>query len=67
MAGKGSKQRALGVPKTTFDENWDLIFGKKNSKVPAGPLHRVDLDATSALHAENYIKTAVHKYNQQSS
>lgn len=32
MAGKGSKQRPLSVPKDTFDENWDRIFGKKTDK-----------------------------------
>lgn len=32
MAGKGSKQRPLGVPKKQFDENWDKIFKRKNEK-----------------------------------
>lgn len=27
--GKGSKPRPFGVDKSTFDNNWDAIFGKK--------------------------------------
>jgi hypothetical protein len=29
MAGKGSRQRPLTVPRKKFEENWDRIFGKK--------------------------------------
>jgi hypothetical protein len=28
-AGKGSKPRPYSVDQTTFDSNWDAIFGKK--------------------------------------
>lgn len=28
--GKGSRQRPLSVDPKTFENNWDLIFGKKN-------------------------------------
>lgn len=34
MAGKGSKQRPLSIPKEKFDQNWDAIFGKKDQKKP---------------------------------
>ena len=30
--GKGDSQRPLGIPMDKFDEQWDLIFGKKPSK-----------------------------------
>jgi hypothetical protein len=29
MSGKGSKPRPLSVPRKTFEDNWDRIFGKK--------------------------------------
>ena len=31
MAGKGSKPRPSSVDQMTFDQNWDRIFGKKNT------------------------------------
>jgi hypothetical protein len=66
MAGKGSKQRPLSGPRSTFDQNWDAIFGNSNGKIQPGPLHRVELDDATASQAAKYIKTAVFKYNQQS-
>lgn len=35
MAGKGSKRRPVQVPKKQFDNNWDRIFGKKNTNKTA--------------------------------
>ena len=32
MSGKGSKPRPLSVPRKQFDENWELIFGKKKEE-----------------------------------
>lgn len=32
MSGKGSTPRPYSVPRKTFEENWDKIFGKKNKK-----------------------------------
>lgn len=29
MGGKGSKPRPLSVPRKTFEDNWERIFGKK--------------------------------------
>lgn len=34
MAGKGSKQRPLSIPKDQFNANWDAIFGKKDQNKP---------------------------------
>ena len=31
--GKGSDPRPMKVPKSRFEENWDLIFGNKNKDV----------------------------------
>jgi hypothetical protein len=31
MAGKGSKPRPSSVDQTTFDQNWDRIFGRKDT------------------------------------
>jgi len=31
--GKGSDPRPMQVPKSRFEENWDLIFGNKNKDV----------------------------------
>lgn len=31
MSGKGSKPRPCSVDQITFDQNWDRIFGNKNS------------------------------------
>jgi hypothetical protein len=33
MAGKGSKPRPF-TDKKKFDDNWDMIFGKKKEKEP---------------------------------
>lgn len=33
--GKGSAPRPFSVPKKTFDENWEKIFGKKDQSKPA--------------------------------
>lgn len=33
MSGKGSKRRPLKVDKKQFDNNWDLIFGKKEKPI----------------------------------
>jgi hypothetical protein len=32
MMGKGSSPRPYSVPKTKFDEQFDLIFGKKQNE-----------------------------------
>lgn len=32
MSGKGSKPRPLSIPRKKFDENWERIFGKKQSE-----------------------------------
>lgn len=32
MSGKGSAPRPYSVDQTTFDQNWDRIFGKKNAQ-----------------------------------
>jgi len=32
-AGKGSRPRPYSVDQTTFDSNWDAIFGKKEQTV----------------------------------
>ncbi len=32
MSGKGSKPRPYSVPKKTFDNNWDKMFGKKKKQ-----------------------------------
>jgi len=29
MSGKGSRPRPFSVDRTTFETNWDKIFGKK--------------------------------------
>lgn len=42
MAGKGSRPRPIVVPRETFDNNFDSIFGKKK------PREQVVLDATPA-------------------
>lgn len=34
MAGKGSRQRPLSIPREKFNQNWDTIFGKKDQKKP---------------------------------
>jgi hypothetical protein len=31
MAGKGSKPRPSSVDQMTFDQNWDRIFGRKDT------------------------------------
>jgi hypothetical protein len=33
MSGKGSRPRPLSVDHSTFDSNWDRIFGKKHNLV----------------------------------
>jgi hypothetical protein len=40
MAGKGSRARPIVVPRETFDNNFDSIFGKRK------PREQVVLDAT---------------------
>jgi len=30
--GKGSKPRPLSIPRKQFDDNWERIFGKKQSE-----------------------------------
>jgi hypothetical protein len=32
MSGKGSKPRPLSVPRKTYEENWNRIFGKNKNK-----------------------------------
>ena len=32
MSGKGSKPRPYSVPRKTFEDNWEQIFGKKKVK-----------------------------------
>lgn len=34
MNGKGDTTRPLSVPRETFDDNWDLAFGKKSGNEP---------------------------------
>ena len=41
MAGKGSRPRPIVVPRETFDNNFDSIFGKRK------PREQVVLDATT--------------------
>ena len=36
--GKGSKQRKSQVPQEQVKSNWDLIFGKKDSKQSDKPV-----------------------------
>lgn len=38
--GKGSKPRPFSVPNEVFDNNWDLIFGKKDKKKEDGNNNR---------------------------
>ena len=33
--GKGSKPRPISVPRKTYEDNWDRIFGKKAKKKKA--------------------------------
>jgi len=34
---KGSRPRRRQIPRETFDNNWDQIFGKKKEEKPAKP------------------------------
>lgn len=33
--GKGSKPRPLSIPRAEFEDNWDRIFGRKDTSVPS--------------------------------
>lgn len=37
MSGKGDKRRPMNICYTTYDSNWDQIFGKKKPKVIEEP------------------------------
>lgn len=44
MNGKGDVPRPLSVPRKTFEDNWDLAFGKKQRNVPSPlPLRKLDV------------------------
>jgi hypothetical protein len=46
MSGKGSKPRPLSVSTETFDNNWDVIFGKKK---------KIDEEAVNAYNNERLV------------
>lgn len=49
MSGKGSRPRPYSVSQSTFESNWDAIFGKKENKSQDDDKNTVNDSDTSEL------------------